>query len=134
MKYFSSTLRTCGALALMVLMSGCTSAQQQTENMLATAGFRNVLADTPQRKQLLASLPAGKMSTVLKDGKTWYVFPNQATNSAFVGSQQQYTLYRQLLFAQNISDQNLMAAQMNQQANWGAWGGSMWGGPGMRWR
>ena len=133
MKQFSLALRTCGALALTLFTMGCTSAQQQTQNMLATAGFRNVLADTPQRKQLLASLPVGKMSTVLKDGTTYFVFPDPATNSAFVGTQQQYTTYRQLLFAQNISDQNLMAAQMNQQANWGAWGGGVWGGGG-RWR
>lgn len=130
MKRLSAVFSLIGAVSLALFATGC-STTQSTENMLATAGFRNVLADTPARKQLLASLPAGQMSTVQKDGKTYYVFPNQATNSAFVGTQTQYTTYRQLLFAQNISDQNLMAAQMNQQANWGAWGGGGWG-PGWR--
>lgn len=115
-----------GAALLSLFATACSSTQG-TENMLATAGFRNVLATTSQQKTLLASLPAGKMSTVLKDGKTWFVFPDQKTGSAFVGTQAQYTTYRQLLFAQNISDQNLMAAQMNSAPGWGgAWGGG-WG-------
>ncbi len=126
MRRLTITLNLMGALLLSLFAAGC-STTQNTENLLVTAGFRNVLAQTAQQKQLLASLPAGKMSTVLKDGKTYYVFPNQATNSALVGTQDQYTAFRQLLFVQNISDQNLMAAQMNSAPGWGgAWGGG-WG-------
>jgi hypothetical protein len=132
MKTLLFSLRCGGALALALFAFGCTNAQQNTDNMLATAGFRNVLASTPQQKQLLASLPADKMSTVQKDGKTWYVFPNQATNSAMVGTPAQFATYRQMLSAQRMSDRNLMAAQQSRTIDprWGGpgWGGT-WGGP-----
>jgi len=117
------------AIAISMLASGCTNGQTQKENLLATAGFQNIAATTPQQKTLLAGLPANQISTVAKDGKTWFVFPNHAANSAMVGTQAQYTAYRQLAFAQKISDQNLAAAQLNSMppVGWGAWGGGAWG-------
>lgn len=128
-------LRFLSALAISMLVIGCTNGQAQKENLLATAGFRNIAATTPQQKTLLAQLPANQISTVQKDGKTWFVFPNHAAGTAFVGTQAQYTSYRQLAFAQKISDQNLQAAQLNSMppVGWGAWGGPMWG-PGFGWR
>ncbi len=54
----SAAFSLIGALELALFATGCPTTQSK-ENMLATVGFRNVLADTPGRKQLLASLPAG---------------------------------------------------------------------------
>src|SRR5262249_13554272 len=113
-----------------ILVAGCASnGQASKENLMATAGWRNILATTPQQKTLLAGLPANQISTVQKDGKTWYVFPNHATGSAMVGTPGQYTAYKQLAFTQKISDQNLQAAQLNSMppVGWGAWGGPAWG-------
>jgi hypothetical protein len=134
MKKLLVGFRYVGAVAVALFAIGCSNGQSQKENLLATAGFHNVLASTPQQKTLLASLPANQISTVQKDGKTWFVFPNQAAGSAMVGTQAQYTQYRQLAFAQKISDQNLQAAQLNSMppVGWGAWGGG-WG-PGIGWR
>ncbi|OAI42885.1 hypothetical protein AYO41_03290 [Verrucomicrobia bacterium SCGC AG-212-E04] len=127
MKRLLTILGVMSAATLSLLLAGC-STTQNTENMLVTAGFRNIQATTPQQQSLLASLPAGQVSTVLKDNKTYYVYPSQKTNSAYVGTQTQYTTFRQLLFVQNISDQNLMAAQMNSAPGWGgAWAGGGWG-------
>jgi hypothetical protein len=123
--------RFVAALIAVLFAAGCaTNGQAAKENLLATAGFRNILATTPTQKQLLAGLPANQISTVQKDGKTWYVFPNHANGSAMVGTPAQYTTYRQLAFAQKISDQNLQAAQLNSMppVGWGAWGGPVgWG-------
>ncbi len=129
MKILTIGFRVFSALAISIFAIGCTNGQQSKENLLATAGFRNVLATTPQQKTLLAQLPPNQISTVQKDGKTWFVFPNQASGSAMVGTQAQYTQYRQLAFAQKISDQNLQAAQLNSMppVGWGAWGGMGWG-------
>ena len=134
MKKLIIGLRVSSALAISIFAIGCTNAQAQKENLLVTAGFHNVLATTPQQKTLLAGLPPNQISTVQKDGRTWFVFPNQAAGSALVGTQAQYTQYRQLAFAQKISDQNLQAAQLNSMppVGWGAWGGG-WG-PGFGWR
>ncbi len=134
MKRILFVLRFASVLTATLLMAGCTNGQAQKENLLATAGFRNVLATTQQQKTLLAGLPANQVSTVQKDGKIWYVFPNHTAGSAMVGTGAQYTTYRQLAFAQKISDQNLQAAQLNSMppVGWGAWGGG-WG-PGFGWR
>jgi hypothetical protein len=132
MKRLSVAFSVVGALALSIFATACSTTQSK-ENMLATAGFRAVSASTPKQQQLLASLQPGKISTIVRDGKTYYVYPDAKNNLAYVGTQKEYTTYRQLVFAQNISDQNLEAAQLNQQAmmGWGAWGGG-WGGMGWR--
>ena len=136
MKKLLIGFRLAAAAAIAIFAVGCASnGQASKENLMATAGFRNILATTPQQKTLLAGLPANQISTVQKDGKVWYVFPNHAAGSAMVGTQAQYTQYRQLAFAQKISDQNLQAAQLNSMppVGWGAWGGGFWGG-GIGWR
>ena len=132
MKRLSAAFSLIGALALALFATGCSTTQSK-ENMLATAGFKAVPASTAKQQELLKSLPPGKIATIVRDGKTYYVFPDLKNNLAYVGTQKEYTAYRQLVFAQNISDQNLEAAQLNQQANmgWGAWGGG-WGGMGWR--
>src|SRR5258707_96022 len=61
------------------------------------------------------------------DGKTYYVFPDAANNQAYVGGPKQYQAYRQLRLANKLANENLEAAQMNQDASmdWGTRGG--WG-------
>jgi hypothetical protein len=74
-------------------------------------------------------VPADKVTLVQKDGKTYYVFPDAANNQAYVGGPTQYQAYKQLHLANKLTNENLEAAEMNQDASmdWGAWGG--WGGP-----
>ena len=113
------------AVALSALVTGCLSALQQKQNLLTTAGFRNVLATTPQQKTLLASLPPDKMSVVQTDGKAWFVYPNIPQGSAFVGTEAQYNTYRQMASAQRTANENTMNA-LNRGTNWNSWGGG-WG-------
>jgi len=70
------------------------------------------------------------VSLVQKDGQIYYVFPDAANNQAYVGGPQQYQTYKQLRLANQLSNENLEAAEMRQDAsmNLGAWGG--WGGVG----
>jgi hypothetical protein len=131
--YFS--LRFSGALALTLLALGCTTTQQSTESSLASAGFRSVTANTPQRTALVASLPVGKMSTVEKDGKTWFVYPTEPAGTALVGTEAQFVAFRQALAARNASN----ARNFDTTSQWrtvtprsggpgwnGFWGGT-WG-------
>ena len=87
MKRIILCLSFASALAATLLVAGCTNGQSQKENLLATAGFRNILATTPQQKTLLAGLPANQISTVQKDGKIWFVYPKHTAGSAMVGTQ-----------------------------------------------
>ncbi len=127
-------LTIAGAITVALLTSGCaTESAKSTENLLVTAGFKTHPANTASKQQLLNSLPAGKISTIQKNGHIFYVFPDLKNNAALVGTQQEYTAYQQLKFAKKISDQNLQAAELNSMPpmGWGAWGGwaGGWGGP-----
>jgi hypothetical protein len=131
MKHIFTGFSLIGAFALLALAVGCTSTQTQSkENLLIAAGFKVIVPKTAAQQQKLQALPADKVTLVQKDGKIYYVFPDAANNQAYVGGAEQYQAYKQLRLANKLSNENLEAAEMNQDAsmNWGTWGG--WGGPG----
>ena len=133
MKHLFTGFNLIGAFALLALAVGCTSMQTQNkEKLLIAAGFKVIVPKTAEQRQKLQALPADKVTLVQKDGKTYYVFPDAANNQAYVGGPKQYQAYRQLRLANKLANENLEAAEMNQDAsmNWGTWGG--WGGPGWR--
>src|ERR1700730_9124742 len=131
MKYIFTGLSPIGALVLLFLTLSCTGVQTQNkENLLIAAGFRVIVPKTATQTQKLKALPADKVTLVQKDGKPYYVFPDAANNQAYVGGPTQYQTYKQLRLANKLANENLEAAEMNQEASmdWGSWGG--WGGPG----
>ena len=131
MKHIFTGFILIGAIALLALAVGCAGTQTQTkENLLIAAGFKVIVPRTAAQQQKLQALPAGKVTLVQKDGKTYYVFPDAVNNQAYVGGPQQYQAYRQLRLANKLANENLEAAEMNQDTSmdWGTWGG--WGGPG----
>jgi len=133
MKHIFIGFNLIGAIALLALAVSCTSTQTQNkENLLIAAGFKVIMPKTAAQQQKLQALPADKVTLVQKDGKTYYVFPDAANNQAYVGGPTQYQAYKQLRLANKLANENLEAAEMNQDAsmNWGAWGG--WGAPGWR--
>ncbi len=69
-----------------------------------------------------------------KDGKILYMYPDAANNVAYVGGPKQYQAYRQMRIDQKMSDENLEAAEINEDESmewneWGGWG-PWWGGQG----
>ena len=117
------------AIALLTLAVGCANSLQSKENLAVAAGFKTITPTKPNQIARLKSLPADKVTRVTHKGKTYYVLPDVANNVAYVGGPKQYQAYQQLRLARKISNQNLEAAAMNEDAaseNWGGWGG--WGG------
>ena len=126
MKHIFIRFNLIGAIALLALAVGCTSTQTQNkENLLIAAGFKVIVPTTAAHKQKLLALPAGKVTLVQRGGKTYYVFPDAANNQAYVGGPKQYQAYKQLRLANKLANENLEAAEMNQDASmdWGSWGG-----------
>jgi hypothetical protein len=84
-----------------------------------------IVPKTATQQQKLKALPADKVTLVQKDGKTYYVFPDAANNQAYVGGPNQYQTYKQLRLENKLANDNLEAAEMNQDASmeWGSWGG-----------
>jgi hypothetical protein len=121
------TLLTTGLL--MVVVIGCSTTKSR-EDMLSAAGFKQIPANTPEREAHLKSLPADKITTVQREGTLYYVFPDQKNNVAYVGQEQQYQAYQKLRLQKQMADEQLNAAEANENA-WGAWG--PWGG-GLLWR
>lgn len=111
------------------LLTGCAAIQRaehkSNEQMLAAAGFRVIPANTPQRQQSLASLKPYTIHRTIRGNQVFYVYPDTKNNFAYIGDQAAYSKYQNLIVQQQISDQNMMAAQMINMPGPGVWPG--WG-------
>ncbi len=110
-----------------IFLTGCAAIQRaernSTEQLLAAAGFNAVPADTAQRQAALAELKPYTLSRQARGGQMLYVYPDTQGNFAYIGDQAAYNSYQNLIVQQQISDQNMMAAQMSSMPGmWGGWG------------
>ncbi len=129
-----ASLKYLVAIALLFLAAGCASDMKEKENLAVAAGFRAIAPTKPEQAALLTTLPADKVTPVNYEGRTYYVLPDAKNNQAFVGGPKQYRSYRQLRLAKQINNENLEAAEMNQDAamnlsawsGWSGWNGSGW--------
>ena len=127
MKRILTGFNLIGAIALLTMVLGCAN-MQQTENLLSAAGFRTIIANTPQRQQHLKTLPPDKVTLLQRNGKNYYVYADPAHWQIFVGTPSQYEKYQQLRLANNLAQDQLATAEINQQTSamgwemWGPWG------------
>jgi len=96
---------------------------KQYESLLTEAGFKPIPANTPERQAHLNSLPAGKVTRVQLDGKTYYVFPDAPNQMLYVGQEAQFQKYQKLCWTHESSSPGLSDAQINNEPGWGPWGG-----------
>jgi hypothetical protein len=119
-KNITSTLSILAAF--MVLASGCSS-PKQNENMLSEAGFKKMAANTPQRVEHLKSLPDDRLTTVDLNGHNYFVFPDRAESTLFVGQEPQYQHYQKMRLENQMGEERVHAAEITDDwAGWGAWG------------
>ncbi len=111
------------ACALTALVIGCSTTKSR-ENMLSAAGFKMVPATTAAQQSHLQTLPQDKITSVVRDGTTYYVFPDAKNQVLYVGQDAQYQEYQKLRLENQMSEEQLQAAEM--EPAWGAWG--PWGG------
>ena len=127
MKHILTSLKYLTALASLALAAGCATEQESQENLAVAAGFKVITPTKADQQAILAKLPARKVTPITYHGKSYYVLPDVKNNRAYVGRESEYQAYQRLRLAKQISNDNLMAAQMNEMnsMNWGGWGG--WG-------
>lgn len=121
------------AMATVLSLVGCTTVRQlesqQTEDLLAAAGFKVKPADTPEKLDHLKSFPAYKMQTRTKDSNIVYTYadPNNC-KCLYVGTPKEYQEYKRLEVQQQIAENQRMAAEDAEWAamNWGVWGPWWW--------
>jgi hypothetical protein len=122
-----------GLLAAAILIGGCAAIQreeaQKTESILSASGFQMKPADTPDRIAHLQSLTPLKVVPHTKDGRLVYVYADpKSCKCLFVGDEQAYQRYQALAIKEQLAQEQVMAAQMNEDAamNWGLWGPFWW--------
>lgn len=123
-------LQIAAAIALLILVTGCATTQGTQTDLLTSAGFKLVPADTAQKQELLRSLPAEQLSLIKWKGKTFYVRPDLAHNRAYVGTLVEFHAYEKLRLERQASHDRVLAEQMDytSMGRWNAWGPSFYGG------
>ena len=116
-------------IGLGICLAGCAAIRNakamETERMLAAAGFQMKMADTPEKLARLETMTQRKLVPHQKDGKVYYAYADATTcKCLYVGTEQAYQRYQDLLLKKQIADEQMQAAEMNQDAamNWDSWG------------
>ncbi len=122
-----------GLVAMVAVLGGCAAVErreaQDVEGVLAAAGFRMVPADTPERMAHLQTLTPRKIVPHEKDGQVYFVYADPTgCQCIWVGNQAAYQSYQRLALQKQLAQEQVMAAQMNEDAamNWGLWGPFGW--------
>jgi hypothetical protein len=121
MRKLINRLNLAAALALLGLAMGCASTKH-TENLLSAAGFKTVPATTPDQEAHLKALPPHKVTMVIRNGKTYYAFPDVKENVLYIGQDAQYQQYQKLRLQEQLAEDQVSAAEMNSEASWNMWG------------
>jgi hypothetical protein len=104
--------------------AGCANmTSSNTESLLSAAGFRGRIPQTPTQQQIYAALPPYKIQRATVKGRVFYVYKDEKAGVAYVGREQEYQRYQQLAIQQQIAQNQIMAAEMEQQAALDWYGG-----------
>jgi hypothetical protein len=116
-------------LALGGALSGCAAIEredtEQTEQLLAAAGFRMRPADTPAKLAELEGLKQHKLVAHDRNGAVTYIYADAADcKCLYSGDEKNYDHFQKLQVREDIAAQEEMAASMNEDAamNWEVWG------------
>ncbi len=115
-------------LALAALLSACASPQQvvsNREDLLDAAGFTAQPANTPARQAMLRNLPPDRFVRRARGSQFVYIFADPLVCACvYFGNEAAFGRYRQEVLNRQIVNDQMLAAQLNQDAawDWGPWG------------
>ena len=126
----TSTLRTSNIVIFVatvagaILLAGCAGmGASNTESLLSAAGFIVRTPQTPKQKQIYAALPPYQVQRATVKGHVFYVYKDEKAGVAYVGREPEYQRYQQLAIQQQIAQNQIAAAEMEQQAALDWYGG-----------
>ena len=103
------------AFAVAAIAGGCASTAPfpppPDESLLSAAGFKVVVAKTPEQQEHLRSLPPGNIRAMQRNGIHFFVYPDAARNQIYVGTQKEYQAYLRLRPGNNVNLQDELNAQ-----------------------
>lgn len=109
---------TGAALVLVSCQAIENEAAQDTEQLLAAAGFHMKEATTPAQLANLQALTQRKIVIQEQDGQARYVYADaEDCKCVYVGSERNYDEYQKLSVEQEIAEDNADAP-----LDWGMWG------------
>jgi hypothetical protein len=115
--------RAAAALSgLMLAVAGCQAIENEeaedTEQLLAAAGFHMKEASTPEQLANLQAMTQRKIVIQDQDGQTRYVYADaEDCKCVYVGNERNYDEYQRLSLREEIAEDNLDASM-----DWDMWG------------
>jgi hypothetical protein len=118
-------------ILLLAILSGCASYNAQNkESLLIAAGFRTRTPSTAKQQAMFNRMTPYKLERRIRNGKVLYAYAAKDKNVVYIGSENEYQKYKQLALQQKIAQDQLEAAQINEEASlydsawgpyWGPW-------------
>lgn len=123
------------SVAALAVLAACAqireSGNRLEEAQLRGAGFKIMLADRPDRQEMLRSLAPDTLTRLQQDGKDYYIYPDpDGCVCLYVGREGEYRALQQRAADLQASNQQLMYNDMAMEAQngwgpmgpWGSWG------------
>jgi hypothetical protein len=117
-------------LLLLAILAGCASWDAQNkESLLSAAGFRTRTPSTANQVAMFNRMTPYKIERRVRNGKVLYAYADKQNNVVYLGGENEYQKYKQLALQQSIAQDQIDAAQINEDASlyngfgpyWGPW-------------
>src|SRR5271165_7600430 len=129
-KFFINSPVMVIALLLIASFVGCASYDAQNkESLLSAAGFRTRTPTTANQIAMFNRMTPYKLERRIRNGKVLYAYADKQNNVVYLGGENEYQKYKQLALQQSIAQDQIEAAQINEEASmygdfgpyWGPW-------------
>jgi hypothetical protein len=111
--------------AIIALAAGCASWNApNTEALLSAAGFVTKTPSTAKQTAFYNALPPFALQRDTIDNKVIYAYADKKNEIVYFGNEQAYQKYQQLSLKQQIADDQVDSAEMEEDAalDWSTWG------------
>ena len=116
------------AVVLILSFIACTSKRggkrADMEKLLTAAGFKMVVADTPEKLAHLKKLPQRKIVPHEEGDKIFYIYADvENCQCAYAGNEEAYKQYQKLASGKQLAEEENRDAKRDQQRqmDWGDW-------------
>jgi len=130
-KLLPLTALLVAAAALLVNFAGCASwGSTSTESMLTAAGFHVQKPSTPKQWKIYNTMAPFEVERYFVNGKPLYAYADKKNAVVYLGGEKAYQSFKQLGYQKKIAEDQLAAAELNEDAamDWSTWGpmGGIW--------
>jgi hypothetical protein len=107
-------------------LAGTSYEIQNKETLLSAAGFRTRTPTTAAQQAMLNRMTPYKLERRIRNGKVLYAYADKEKNVVYIGGEAEFQRYKQLGLQQSFAEQQLQAAEINEEASMYNWG-PYWG-------